>query len=410
MNVNKYLIGMLLVAVTFISSAQEQLNEYLVTAANNNPGLKARYNEYLAALEKAPQFKSLPDPQVSFGYFIQPVETRVGPQQFRISATQAFPWFGMLEAKSDVAVQAAKTKFELFQESKAKLFNDIRNSYFNLYFTKKAVSITAENLEILSSFQRLAIIKVEAGKVSAVDEFRIEMEIGDLENQLALLKDNFYVQTILFQKLVNDSVNRPVVIPENLWETSFGIGKRELLDSIKLLNHQLLKLDLEKELIVLQKQVDKLDDRPDFSIGLDYTNVGKGENNFAGTDAFVFPKIGLSIPLFRKKYRAIVNETAFRETAKQFEKEDKSNWLETLFEISYKDYNDADRRIFLFRNQADLAKKSLRILETEYATSSKDFEELLRMERQLLKYDMELEKAKADKQTVVSFITFLMGK
>ena len=51
-------IGFFSVTIT----AQEKLNEYLTIAANNNPGLKMAFNQYMAALEKAPQVSSLPDP------------------------------------------------------------------------------------------------------------------------------------------------------------------------------------------------------------------------------------------------------------------------------------------------------------------------------------------------------------
>ena len=98
------------------------------------------------------------------------------------------------------------------------------------------------------------------------------------------------------------------------------------------------------------------------------------------------------------------------ESAKEFEKLDKNNWLENIFEMSYKNYNDADMRLTLYRNQTDLAAKSLRILETEYTTSNVNFEELLRIEKLLLSYNLELEKAKADKQAAMSFINYLMGK
>lgn len=117
----QYILAILLFLVSAATSAQDDLNQYLQTAAKNNPGLKARFNEYMAALEVAPQVKALPDLQVAFGYFIQPVETRVGPQRFKISVSQMLPWFGTNGAKEDVAVQAAKAKFEAFQEAKSKL-------------------------------------------------------------------------------------------------------------------------------------------------------------------------------------------------------------------------------------------------------------------------------------------------
>jgi len=71
---------------------------------------------------------------------------------------------------------------------------------------------------------------------------------------------------------------------------------------------------------------------------------------------------------------------------------------------------DGKRRIILNERQADLARKSLKLLETEYLTSSKNFEEILRMERKLLKYELELEKARADKQAAISFMNYLMGQ
>ena len=406
----KYIIGIMLILFALGSKAQDKLNEYLVTSAENNPGLKAKFEAYMAALEVAPQVGSLPDPQMAFGYFIQPVETRMGPQRFKISLTQMFPWFGTLSARENVAVQAARVKYKQFEESKSKLFNEIRGTYYNLYFTKKAIDITVENLEILSAFQKLAVAKIEAGLVSTVDEYRIEMETGELENQLALLKDKMLAQTVLFSQLLNDTLNTPVSIPEDLGAQDLKYTKTAILDSIRVQNHQLLKLELEREMLNLKQEVARKQGNPGISIGLDYINVGQGDANLSGKDAFMFPRIGLSIPLYRNKYNSMVKEVVLLESAKTFEKQDKDNMLEALFENTYTEYSDADRRIELYANQLLLAQRSLNILETEYASSGRDFEELLRMERKLLKYALELEKAKTDKQAAVSNINYLMGK
>lgn len=405
----KTIIGIVLLLISSMVSAQDDLNRYLEKAAENNPGLKAKFNEYMAALEVAPQVKALPDPQIAFAYFIQPVETRVGPQEFKLSASQMFPWFGTLKAKESVAIQLAKAKYEAFNEAKSKLFNEVRSTYYNLYFNNKAISITGENIEILNAFRQLAIIKVESGLVSAVDEYRIEMEIGDLENQLALLKDKQYFLEVMFNKLLNIDEYESVLVTESLWTTDFSFSKQEALDSIRLNNHQLLSIDFQAEALRYKKLVANKNGKPSFSIGLDYTFVGKGDNNMAGTDAFMFPKIGITIPLYRNKYKAMVQEVIYLETAKENEKVNKINVLEILFENGWKDYRDADRRIFLFESQLDLSRKSLKLLETDYTTGNKNFEEILRMERKVLKYNLELEKSRADKQAAISFITYLMG-
>jgi outer membrane protein TolC len=393
-----------------LAMGQEELNKYLTIAAENNPGLKAAFNNYLSALEKAPQAGALPDPQLAFGYFIQPVETRNGPQEFKLSATQMFPWFGTLKAKENSSIQQAQAQYELFEEKRSKLFNEVKANWYNLYFTNKAVAITLENIDILSTFKKLASVKVEAGKVSAVDQYRIEMEINDLENQLANLRDKQYVQEVAFNKLLN--VKEPIRLawPDSLWTTDFYLNKTAALDSIKAKNHQLLSIDMQKEALAFKKQAAKKAGAPSFSLGIDYVAIGKGANNLSGKDAIAFPKVGLTIPLYRNKYQSMVQEVVYLEMAKDYERVDKANVLEVVFENTWKDYSDAHRRIDLFDAQLSLARKAMKLLETEYAYANKNFEEILRMERRLLQYQLELEKAKTDKQAAIAFIGYLMGK
>jgi hypothetical protein len=57
------------------------LSDYLEYAALSNPGLEAAFNDWKRAVEKVPQVRSLPDPRFTYAYYIQEVETRVGPQR-----------------------------------------------------------------------------------------------------------------------------------------------------------------------------------------------------------------------------------------------------------------------------------------------------------------------------------------
>jgi outer membrane protein TolC len=319
-----------------------------------------------------------------------------------------FPWFGTLKARENVAIQTAKAKYEAFEEMKSKLFDEVRGTYYDLYYNQKAIGIIGENIEILRTFQRLAYIKVEAGKVSAVDEYRIEMDIGDLENKLALLKDQEHSLTIAFGNLLNSDLDK-VSLPDILWETSPELTKQALLDSILIHNHQILGLELEREALYFREEVARKTGNPDFSVGMDYIIVGKGENNMSGQDAFMFPKIGITIPLYRNKYKSMVKEVAYLQTSKTNEKLNKENMLETLFEKTWKELLDADRRLLLFEKQLELAEKSIQLLEVEYTTANSNFEEILRMDRKQLFYALELEKARTDKQAAVSFIDYMMG-
>ncbi|MDA3893934.1 MAG: TolC family protein [Salinivirgaceae bacterium] len=411
----KTIIYIILTLIAVQTFAQQQLDSYLVTGAKNNPGLKAKFNEYLAALEKVPQVGALPDPTIAFGYFIQPVETRVGAQQAKISVAQMFPWFGTLNAKEDVVTEMAKAKYELFEEAKSKLFYDIKSTWYNLYFTSRALAITRDNVQILNTFRKLALVKIESGKASAVDELRVEMEILELENQLLQLLDKLQTQKIAFNNFINVEASDEIFIPEILETSDLSIDREALLDSIRLNNHQVLNLEFQEASYEYQQVAAKKMGNPNFTIGMDYTFIAESSNTMlapgeSGRDAIMFPKVGLSIPLYRKKYTSMVKEAVFMQEATLNKKVDKINVLESIYEKANADYKDAKRRIDLHNKQLELAKKSLRILESEYATDSKNFVEILRMERKALMHNLELEKSRTDMSASVAFIHYLMGK
>lgn len=410
MKTSKFIFVLLIAWISYNAASQDYLDSYLEEAARNSAALKSKFNEYLAALEKVPQVKALPDPKIAFGYFIRPVETRMGPQEFKFSARQMFPWFGTLGDRADAATRMAQAKYETFEEAKSSLFNEIRDAYYNLYFTKQAIRITRENLEILNTFRNLVLVKVETGLVSAVDGYRLEIEIGDLENQLALLRDKLDVQTAGFNNLLNNQTDVRVELPQILPVTEIPGDKSTVFDSIRTGNHRLLSLDSQIESLKYRQQAARKSGLPGFSVGFEYMVTGKGENNLAGKDAFVFPAVGISIPIYRNKYKAMVNEAIYMGTARQEERIDKTNLLETLFEGAWRDLRDAARRLDLNREQLDLARKSADILQVNYAADNANFEEVLRMERQVLKYALETEKARADHEAAVSFITYLKGK
>ncbi len=404
---NILIITMLLFAQ--ISSAQNTLPNYLKTAAKNNPELAAKFSEYNASLQVIPQVKALPNPQIAFGYFIMPVETRTGPQQLKISASQFFPWFGTLKAKESGAVQFAKANYEAFEQAKSKLFLNVRTSYYTLYYLQKSIKITKENLDILKSFKKLAAVKVEIGKASATDELRIDMELAELENKLSLLKDTYYNEQVKFNKLLNIDKESLIEISE-IEETVFDFNRQVVLDSIKANNHDLKTLNFKINSLDYLKTAAQKDGMPKFSIGADYTFIGTGANNLAGTDAFLIPKVGISIPINRKKYKAKVSEVQYRQDALNKKKENTENLLETALETVFKNFSDAERRVKLYKNQYDIAKRTLRLLENEYAVSSVNFEEILRMERKVLNYSLAKEKALSDNEKAKANIYFLIGK
>jgi len=407
------IVGILLFAPQLIK-AQTELNGYLKIAADNNPGLKAKFSNYMAAMEKVPQATALPDPQVAFGYFILTPETRVGPQNWNVSLMQQFPWFGLLKTQGDAATNFAKAEYEEFENEKSNLFFEVKTTYYNYYLIDKAISITRQNLAILQTFKSISLIKIEAGKSTIADELRVEIEINDLENQLLLLLDKKSTLQVKFNDLLNQVVT--LQSPDSLWQDEMPFEKQATLDSILLANHTLKSIDFKINAFVNKEKAAKKMGMPKLGIGAAYTSVGKGTSPMAlnssdnGKDILLFPMVTLSIPLYRKKYSAMIHEAQYEQESQTNLKMDVKNKLTTVFDNTNTEFKDANRRINLNIKQGELAKKALDILMSSYSTDAKDFDDVLRMERQLLKFELEKEKAVTDKNAAVAFTYYLLGR
>jgi cobalt-zinc-cadmium efflux system outer membrane protein len=417
MNIHKHsvLIISFILLWSFKGLTQENdktLNDYLILAAENNPGLRATFNDYMAAMEKVPQAGTLPDPQFAFGYFINPVETRLGPQKATFGLQQAFPWFGSLSAREDASSELAKAAYEVFENKKSNLYFEVKTAFYNYYFMEKAIQITKDNIEILRIFKNLSLVKIEAGNASIIDELRVEMELNDLENQLALFIDSKTVFQSKFNNLLNRDPAELIESPEKIWNDELPYEKMTLLDSIYNNNHELKSMDHKLTAFMNQEIAAKKEGLPKFNLGINYILVGENPNSNDpnnGKDALLFPSVGLSIPIYRKKYKAMINESRYLQASEIAKKEDKRNSLHTVFENALKDFNDGHRRILLNNRQSEIANKVLDVLITSYATNSRDFEEVLRIERQLLGYKLAEQKASIDKNAAVAFIQYMLG-
>ena len=156
--------------------AGQSLEDYLKIAEDNNPEVKANYQVYLAIIEKSKQVTALPDPKVSLGYFISPVETRVGPQQAKLSLSQSLPWFGTLDTKRSVFEEKAKAQLQVVEEVKNKLHLEVKTTWYQLFELERILELTKENLIILKTYDNLAISKYEVAQTSLVDVIRVQLQ------------------------------------------------------------------------------------------------------------------------------------------------------------------------------------------------------------------------------------------
>lgn len=388
----------------------QTLDDYFKIAAENNPGLQAIYKEYEAALQKVPQVSTLPDPTFSFGYFISPVETRVGPQQAKLSLTQMFPWFGTLKAQGNVAVLMAEVKFQSFMEARNRLYFQVASAYYPLYELKDFVRIERENIIILESYKTIATQKFKNGTGTMVDVLRVDIMLKDAQTNLDILKDKEKPLLTTLNKLLNHSENEPVQISDTLKSVILLDNYRK--DSLIVANPKLKALNLKLQASQAAEIVAQKQGLPKLGIGLDYllvserTDISMPDNG----KNVLMPMVSFNIPIFWAKYNASVKESQLMQKSYTLQKQEVINTLFSEYEMVLFQVQQQLQLISLYQQQIQTSQQSLNLLFTFYGNSGKEFEEVLRMQQQLLKYQKMSATALVQYHIAVEKINYITSK
>ncbi|SFB09411.1 TolC family protein [Algoriphagus aquimarinus] len=399
---------LLLLGISF-SAASQSLEDYFRIGAENNPGLQAKYKAFEAAMEKIPQVGSLQDPNLTFGYFVSPVETRVGPQKARFSLTQMFPWFGTLRAQEDVASLMAEAKYQEFLDAKNQLYNQLAAVYYPLLETHELIAIEQENLRILETYYSLATSKFENGKGSLADALRVDIMIQASKTNIDVLKMKIKGSNSWFNSLLSRSHDSPVEISEKL---EISAADRMILpDSIQtnpLLESVELKIQAsEASVLVAQKQ-----GMPKLGAGVDYVLVGERKDMDLPDNGknVLMPMITMSLPIFRGKYKGAQKEAELMQESYQMEKAELNNKLYGSYYRYSSEIQIQENLISLYDKQVVTSEQTLELLYNGYSNSGKDFEEVLRVQQQLLEFQKMKLKAMVAYQTSLAQINYVTAK
>lgn len=470
-SIYKKLIIFTLAALAFTIAKGQQsdsLMNYLEIASKNNPTVLQKLAEYEASLQKVPQVGSLPDPELSTGIFLSPMELVGGKQVADIRLMQMFPWFGVLKSAKDEMSLMAKAKLETLRDAKLQVFYDVQRTYFELQKIDQSIRIAEENLEILRTVERLSMVKFKSAASSSsvgtsgsgmssastpgaksasgmggmggnqgansgqsnsalsnnsapmsssggsglADLYRVQMEIGELENNISLLKNQEQTVAARFNSYLNRRPQTPVQLEGKLSADTLNIPLQTVSDSMLQLNPMLGMLQYEQQSLDARKKMVTKMGYPMVGLGLNYSLIKTDPAAMApemnGKD-MVMPMVTVTLPIYRKKYKALQEEVRLQKSATEQGFQATANALQTEYYEAIQLLQDAQRRMKLFQNQVDLANKSLNILMKSFSASGSGLTDLLRIQQQTLDYEIRKIEAITDNNTAIAWLKRLMA-
>lgn len=398
--------------IFFRADSTTTLGDYLAFAALKSPSLRQAFYRWKAALEKTGYAGALPDPMISYGRFIENVETKVGPQNQKLSLRQVFPWFGTLGSRKDIANEAANAAFRKYQAEKLKLFYSVRAAYYDLYYLGRDIALTKDNLELLKFWESVARTKYKVALKKHADVIKAQVELGKLEDRLLTLRDKIEPTVAHLRAVVNLPDTTSIMIPVTIDVVEAEVESQTVIDDALLnnpnLNAMIHLIDKERAGVRLAGKASL----PNFTIGVDYIETGEASNpsmEESGKDPLIFG-VGINLPIWFGKNKAKKDEARAKLQAAQYSYVDAKNRLKALVEKILFHYSDALRKTRLYRDGLiPKAEQALNASYTAYQAAEADFLSVLDAQRQLLAFQLRLERAIADLATRHAQIEMITG-
>jgi len=388
------------------------LQDYLRYAALNNAGLKAVFEQWKAAIEQVPQARALPDPRFTYGYFIEEVETRVGPQRNKFGITQMFPWFGTIEARTRAAGANAGAARKRYEARKLKLFFEVKDAFHEYVYLARAIDIAKENLELIKNFEEVAVTKYIGAAAGHPDVVRAQVELAKLEDQLRTLEGLREPIMARLNAVLNRKSAGLLPWPKKEEYDALEVDRRQMKELLQSRNPEIQALDFELESARSRLELAKKNFYPDVGVGVDWTQTDDAimaGTRDSGKDPIVL-MFTMNLPIWRDSYKAAEIQARANVRKTQFDKTEMENTLIARAERVLYNLEDSQRKRRLYGDiLVPKAQELVSASDSAYRGGTIDFLSLIDAQQTLLKFELLHERAVADSRQKLAELEMLVG-
>jgi len=381
-------------------SGSLDLSDLLHYAYLSNPSITASRESWQIFIENYRIGKSYPDPQLMTTYFPNPIETRLGPQDWNLTLSQAIPFPGTLSQKGKVLEADAKIARLMVDKTVKNIVTAVSSSYYELIYIQKAIDVATANLALNQKLLNISHNAYAQDKALFYDVSKARAQTAQIQYDIMLLQELEQTE----KTKINTLLNRP---PNEALGRAMNLAPKQVvysLDEIYGLSMMYQEDNLIAQEAILKSeeaiQLTKYENLPSFKFGLFYAGIGQPDvaspPKDAGDDA-VGVQLGLNLPLWFGKNKS---RTAKAKAAKAKATADKTvtaNRTKARISRLWFKLQNSNRLIALYENDLlPQALASVKTSETWFREGQGKFADFLEIQATAYNFQLSLERAKTD--------------
>ncbi len=394
--------------------ADAALEDYLAYAAMNNPGLEAAFHRWQAGLQRVPRARALPDPRITYRYYIREVETRVGPQRHGLGVAQTVPWPGKLRERAGVATEAAEAARRRYEAEKVRLFHRVKVAWYEYAYLARAIDTVREIRELIAYLESVARRRYTARAAEHPDVLRAQVELGKLDDRLRTLRDLRPAAAARLNAALARSTLEPTPWPALAAEPPLEVADEALLAWLAESNPELAALDAEIRQAGRAVDLARQAYYPDVTVGLDWIPTDDPPSPARPRDAGRDPVVAMlsvNVPIWHETYAAGVREAEHRRLAAVRTRAERAHLLSSEARMALYAYRDAARKADLYGDAlVPKARQGVAATQTAFVGGTANFVDLVDAERQLLEFRLSHQRALADQGVALARLEMLVGR
>ncbi len=414
---NRLLFLFLLCCIVSTAQAGQEgksggLAGYLRTALERNDEVRAARAQLEAATQKIRRTGVLPDPKLSVQYYLEPIETRTGPQNSAVALSQTVPWFGKLALQREKGEIDAAIAARRLATVELKVARQVKTTYIEYGLLGQSIRIVNENLEILRYLESIARTRYASGSASFVDVLKIQIEMDRVEEQGRDLADQAVPRRVDLNNLLGSEPETARPLPEGIPAVELGIGPARLLAALQSRSPRLAEARQAIDRAEKDRELARRDFYPDLTFSLKTIFTGRAEYGApegSGNDP-VIAGVTLNLPIFTDRRHGAVAERSARILDARHRRDQLLRDLTTEVEQLLYRYREAERKIALFRDSlVPKIRQELEVALEGFQSGTYSILELMDAQRGLLDFELEESRALAERAITVARLEELSG-
>lgn len=390
------------------------VQDLIAYAYQNSPYILRVREAWRETVEQYRITTGYPDPELKFTYFPEPIETRLGPQDWTASLNQKIPFPGKLaQAGKVVEAEARVAHINLDRTVKA-VMASVRKSFYELLYIRTAKEVVTQNLRLLEHLRKVGETAYARDRAALMDMVKAQSQLGQIRYDGILLDELEFTEKTRLNGLLNRTPDARIGILLDGGFEPVIFELKGLYGLAETNQEEIRKARALVEMAGANAELADFENLPDFNVGVFYASIGELDMPVrpqdTGRDSLGF-QVGITIPLWFDKNRGrVARAEAGIRKARAAEEVAITETRTRVHDLFFR-LNNARRLIVLYRDDLlPQAVKAMEIAETWYREGQASFSDFVETQAVYYNFQLSLARARADYGKFLAGLEQLVGQ